>query len=75
MASQAPQRPAIFPSESWIRAGFCGPNGGNCVEVNLGLAGLVGVRDSKPGSGPELLFAGQNWATFLGDACEGRFDG
>jgi hypothetical protein len=63
-----------FPSGSWAVAGFCGPNGGNCVQVNLGIAGVAGVRDSKSVAGSVLVFAGEEWVAFLGAAKSGRFD-
>ncbi|HWC82900.1 MAG TPA: DUF397 domain-containing protein [Pseudonocardiaceae bacterium] len=55
----------VFPDDAWTRATFCGPNGGNCVEVNRGVPGIAGVRDSKAGAGPALVFAGQQWTAFL----------
>ncbi|MFL6122934.1 DUF397 domain-containing protein [Actinophytocola sp.] len=55
-----------FPEHGWRRAEFCGPNGGNCVEVNLVARGVVvGVRDSKVGGGPVLTFSGGQWRSFL----------
>ena len=54
-----------FPSEAWAAATFCGPNGGNCVEVNLGTRWLVGVRDGKRAAGPVLVFEGVGWRRFL----------
>jgi hypothetical protein len=63
-----------FPSGLWTMAGFCGPNGGNCVEVNLGIPGVAGVRDSKSATGSVLAFRGEKWAAFLGAAKSGRFD-
>jgi hypothetical protein len=63
-----------FPGGSWAAATFCGPNGGNCVEVNLGVRGHVGLRDGKAAGGPVLVFAGGEWDAFLGAARSGRFD-
>ncbi len=54
-----------FLDDAWRRAKFCGPNGGNCVEVNLGTSGRVGVRDSKAGGGSVLAFGQVSWGTFL----------
>lgn len=65
----------IFPGAAWRAATFCGPNGGNCVEVNLGVLGLVGLRDSKSAAGgPALAFDGEEWSAFLHAAKSGRFD-
>lgn len=54
-----------FPLDGWTRAASCGPNGGNCVEVNLASTGIVGVRDSKPAFSPVLRFDGSSWRAFL----------
>lgn len=55
-----------LPANGWRTARRCGPNGGNCVEVNLGgRAGVVGVRDTKPVDGPVLLFGAAAWSAFL----------
>jgi hypothetical protein len=74
MASYDPATIAdVFPADAWKAATFCGPNGGNCVEVNLGTQGLIGLRDSKPATGPVLAFDGAEWAAFLDAAKSGRF--
>ena len=65
---------AVFADDAWESAGFCGPNGGNCVEVNLGTRGVVGVRDSKPHAGPVLVFGGASWDAFVGVTRSGRLD-
>jgi hypothetical protein len=54
-----------FPDDAWRTASFCGPNGGNCVAVNLGTRGRVGVRDTKAATGPALVFDGPGWGAFL----------
>ncbi len=57
---------SALPVNSWRSA--CGPDGGNCVEVNLAAreaTGIVGIRDSKPGAGPALVFGATGWGTFL----------
>ncbi|HEV8556174.1 MAG TPA: DUF397 domain-containing protein [Actinophytocola sp.] len=64
----------VFPGGAWAAATFCGPNGGNCVEVNLGVRGRVGLRDGKAAGGPVLVFAGEEWDAFLGAARSGRCD-
>lgn len=65
---------AAFPGDAWETAAFCGPNGGNCVEVNLGTQGLVGLRDSKLAAGPVLVFDDEEWGAFLDAAKSGQFD-
>ncbi|KAA2267194.1 DUF397 domain-containing protein [Solihabitans fulvus] len=63
----------MFPG-SWLSSGQCGPDGGNCVQLNLGFPGVVGIRDSKPSAGPVLVFPRDGWAAFLAAARIGRFD-
>ncbi|GAA0251114.1 hypothetical protein GCM10010492_59260 [Saccharothrix mutabilis subsp. mutabilis] len=51
---------------TWRRAGRCGPDGGDCVEVAWDRSGVVGVRDSKPrAEGEELRFPARRWGEFL----------
>jgi hypothetical protein len=64
----------VFPAGAWETAEFCGPNGGNCVEVNLGIRGLIGLRDSKLVAGPVLVFDDEEWSAFLDAARSGQFD-
>jgi hypothetical protein len=66
---------SALPDDAWESSEYCGPNGGNCVEVNLGVRGLVGVRDSKPVAGPVLVFGGAGWDTFLTVTRAGRWEG
>lgn len=63
-----------FPGDAWQVAALCGPNGGNCVEVNLGARGLVALRDSKLVGGPVLVFDEGEWSAFLDAAKSGQFD-
>ena len=44
---------------------------GNCVEVADGLAGVVGVRDSKDVTGPALLFDPSRWRFFVNSVKDG----
>jgi hypothetical protein len=62
-----------FAVEQWKAAAACGPNGGNCVEVNHGVAGMVGVRDSKCPGGPALVFRAGGWRSFLAGQATGSF--
>jgi hypothetical protein len=62
-----------FPGDGWRRPAACGPNSGNCVEVNLGNDGLVGVRDSKLPDSPVLVFDDDEWDAFLTSARSGQF--
>jgi hypothetical protein len=64
--------PSALPVHGWRSA--CGPDGGNCVEVNLaGTAGIVGIRDSKPGAGPALVFGRAGWRAFLTGTVAGSY--
>ncbi|MEU5426423.1 DUF397 domain-containing protein [Streptomyces olivoreticuli] len=40
-------------------------NGGDCIEIGEGLAGVVPVRDSKDTTGPALVFKRASWAAFI----------
>jgi hypothetical protein len=62
-----------FPGDTWQRPAVCGPNGANCVEVNLGTNGLVGLRDTKLPDSPVLIFNEDEWDAFLSSARSGQF--
>jgi hypothetical protein len=73
--STFPTASVALPVDGWRSAFRCGPNGGNCVEVNLAAtaaAGIVGVRDSKPGHGPVLVFRPAGWRSFVTAAARGE---
>jgi hypothetical protein len=38
---------------------------GACVEVADGLAGVIGVRDSKDPTGPALTVSPASWSAFI----------
>ena len=66
--------PSALPVDGWRSA--CGPDGGNCVEVNLAArdaAGIVGIRDSKPEAGPALAFGASGWRAFLAGTVAGQY--
>jgi hypothetical protein len=58
-------------ADGWRTSSFCGPNGGNCVQVNPDVSGMIGIRDSKPTVSPVLTFAATAWQLFLADARQG----
>lgn len=68
----ASDRAAGFPLSGWTRAARCGPDGGNCVEVNFSVAGLVAIRSSKQPCSPLLLINAHEWRCFLTAACAGQ---
>ncbi|MFB9238461.1 DUF397 domain-containing protein [Plantactinospora siamensis] len=48
----------------WRKSTRSGSNG-NCVEVAVNLAQVVGVRDSKDPQGPTLVFKPAVWKGFV----------
>jgi hypothetical protein len=59
-----------LPVDGWRTTRRCGPNGGNCVEVNR-TPDMVGVRDTKPVAGPVLIFAPSGWSSFVSATTQG----
>ncbi len=49
----------------WRKASYSNGDGGECLEVADGLAGLVPVRDSKTPGGPVLAFTASGWTRFV----------
>ncbi|MFF0148283.1 uncharacterized protein DUF397 [Amycolatopsis sulphurea] len=64
----------LFEDAAWEKSFASEPNGGNCVEVNLSAAGLVGVRDTKLTASPVLVFDRGEWTAFLAAVRAGQFD-
>jgi len=64
----------FFAENEWKSARACGPNGGNCVEVNLGGPGVVGIRDSKCPAPQLLIFDRAGWRGFADALRRGRYD-
>jgi hypothetical protein len=60
-----------FPPRHWIISSYCGPNGGNCVQVNQAFPGTIGVRDSKNPDGGVLVIGRARWRAFLAEVREG----
>jgi hypothetical protein len=54
----------------WRKSSRSSTNGGDCVEV----ADNVAVRDSRGPEGPMLVFARDQWLSFIADVKDGRFD-
>lgn len=53
-----------FAADAWRRSSLCGPDQGDCVEINVGRPGLVAIRDSKLANSPVLVFGTAAWAAF-----------
>jgi hypothetical protein len=59
---------------SWRKSSYSGGNGGECIEVAGGLAGVMPVRDSKDPQGPALVFSSSAWQSFVSAVRTGEFD-
>ncbi|UQU61459.1 DUF397 domain-containing protein [Couchioplanes caeruleus] len=58
----------------WRKSSRSSGNGGDCVEVAGNLPGVVAVRDSKAPGGPALIFARDEWRSFVAAVKVGEFD-
>jgi Domain of unknown function (DUF397) len=65
---------ALFDEGKWEKSFASEPNGGNCVEVNIGTSGLIGVRDTKLSGSPVFVFDQGEWQAFLAGVKAGQFD-
>ncbi|MFD7560097.1 DUF397 domain-containing protein [Streptomyces sp. NPDC059533] len=54
-----------FGAVLWRKSSYSNGDGGNCVEVADGAAGLVPVRDSKVQDGPVLVVSAAAWGPFV----------
>jgi uncharacterized protein DUF397 len=54
-----------FSATRWVKSSYSNGDGGNCVEVAPGFAGLMPVRDSKDPEGPALTFTADAWRAFV----------
>ncbi|WP_371100394.1 DUF397 domain-containing protein [Streptomyces sp. PU_AKi4] len=51
----------------WRKSSHSGGDGGeDCVEVAVGLPGVVPVRDSKVAGGPVIIVGAVAWTEFIG---------
>ncbi|MGK4580746.1 DUF397 domain-containing protein [Kitasatospora sp. HPMI-4] len=57
---------------SWFKSSYSN-NGGNCIEVAPGYAGVMPVRDSKDPEGPALVFSAEGFAAFVAGVKSGEF--
>ena len=51
-------------SANWRKSSYSGGNGGNCVEVGIGLPGRILVRDTTNRGGGTLVLTAEAWAAF-----------
>ncbi|WP_395292470.1 DUF397 domain-containing protein [Kitasatospora hibisci] len=49
---------------AWVKSSYS-QQGGDCIEVAPGFAGVLPVRDSKDPSGPALVFPVEAWRSFV----------
>ncbi|MDG9718723.1 DUF397 domain-containing protein [Streptomyces sp. DH24] len=53
---------------TWRKSSYSDGGANNCVEVGIGLPGVVPVRDSKVPHGPVVVFRVSSWAAFVTSA-------
>jgi hypothetical protein len=58
---------------TWHKSSYSNDQGGNCIEVAAGAAGLVPVRDTKDRSGGSLVFSTEAWVSFVAGVRAGDF--
>jgi hypothetical protein len=58
---------------TFTKSSYSGGDGGQCVEVALGLAGAVPVRDSKAPDRAVLSFPAAGWTSFVRSVRGGAF--
>ncbi|WP_406225502.1 DUF397 domain-containing protein [Streptomyces anulatus] len=58
-------RSVDLSAASWRKSSYSNSDGGACVEISDGFAGVVPVRDSKNLTGPALTFAADGWSAFV----------
>ncbi|WP_329146492.1 DUF397 domain-containing protein [Streptomyces niveus] len=63
--------PIRVPNQAWRKSSYSGSNGGECVEIAIGIPGTVPVRDSKDPAGPALAISPTAWADFVAYAAGG----
>ena len=56
-------RATLAHTAPWRKSSYSNPSG-NCVEA-AGLAGGVGLRDSRSPDGPALAFTSASWDAFI----------
>jgi hypothetical protein len=62
-----------FATAAWTRSTYSTSDGGQCVEVALGLVATVPVRDSKVPHRAMLHFPTAGWSSFVRSLRSGAF--
>ncbi|MER8001777.1 DUF397 domain-containing protein [Streptomyces sp. NPDC095613] len=65
--------PIRIPVQAWRKSSYSGSNGGECLEVADGIAGVVPVRDSKTPERSHLTFRASAFASFVQAVRRGDF--
>lgn len=63
---------ATLGQTAWRKSSYSG-QAQNCVEVAVGLPGIVAVRDSKNPEGPALALAPTAWGALASRVKDGEF--
>jgi hypothetical protein len=50
---------------AWRKSSYSSSTGQNCLEVAIGLANMVAVRDSNDPQGPKLTISLADWNSFI----------
>jgi hypothetical protein len=58
---------------TWVKSSYSGSQGGNCVEVAIGMRGQLLVRDTKDREGAVLAFPSHLWQEFAAKVKAGRY--
>ncbi|MFD4765250.1 DUF397 domain-containing protein [Streptomyces niveus] len=61
----------MIPNQAWRTSSYSGSNGDECVEIAVGIPGIVPVRDSKNPTGPVLALSPTAWDHFVAYAVGG----
>ncbi|QPP09892.1 DUF397 domain-containing protein [Streptomyces bathyalis] len=58
---------ADLSNSSWRKSSYSNGQGGDCLEVAVGVHGFAPVRDTKRPDGPTLEFTAAAWSAFVDD--------
>lgn len=57
----------------WHKSSYSTDNGGNCIEIDSGQAGVIPIRDSKSPDGPRLMILPRAFTSFVQAVRQGEF--
>ncbi|WP_327297407.1 DUF397 domain-containing protein [Streptomyces sp. NBC_01197] len=61
---QSPTGNPFIPPGTWFKSSYSGANTSECVEAAV-VSGVTALRDSKNPLGPQLMFDGPAWTSFV----------